>query len=78
MLFVFVFLQPVMICCIISLKHTLLTDTGALPERHERAEDAVDELGSMLDGEASLQLQRPVVVHHPAERRHSSSDWVEQ
>lgn len=71
-------MQHVMICCVILLKGRLLTDTGALSERHERAEDAVDELGSMLDGEAPLQLQRSVVVDHPAERRHSSSDSVEQ
>lgn len=30
--------------------------TGPLSERHEGAEDAMNELGSMLDGEASLQL----------------------
>lgn len=34
----------------------LLTHTGPLSERHEGAEDAMNELGSMLDGEASLQL----------------------
>lgn len=35
---------------------SLLTHTGPLSERHEGAEDAMNELGSMLDGEASLQL----------------------
>lgn len=43
-----------------------LTHTGPLSERHEGAEDAVNKLGAMLDGEASLQLQRALVVHHPA------------
>ena len=31
-----------------------LTHTGPLSERHEGAEDAMNELGTMLDGEASL------------------------
>lgn len=42
-----------------------LTHTGALSERHEGAEDAVDQLGAVLYGEAPLQLQRALVVHHP-------------
>lgn len=55
-----------------------LTHTRPLPERHEGAEDAVNQLRSVLDGEASLQLQSPVVVHHPAaaaqtQRRHEPS-----
>ena len=40
------------------------TDTGPLSEGHERAEDAVEGLGAMLDGETSLQLQSAFVVHH--------------
>lgn len=47
----------------------LLTHTGPLSERHEGAENAVDVLRSVLDGEASLQLQRSFVVHNPEIRK---------
>lgn len=46
-----------------------LTHTRPLPERHEGAEDAVYQLRPVLDGEASLQLQSPVVVNHPADTK---------
>lgn len=46
-----------------SLKHhstnserPFLTNAGPLPEGHEWAEDAMNELGTVLDWEASLQL----------------------
>lgn len=44
----------------------LLTHTCPLSERHEGAEDAMNKLGSVLDGEASLQLQCTVIISHPA------------
>lgn len=45
----------------------LLTHTGPLSERHEGAENAVNVLRSVLNGEASLQLQSSFIVHHPAD-----------
>lgn len=37
-------------------REKLLTHTGPLSERHEGAEDAMNKLGSVLNGETSLQL----------------------
>lgn len=47
-------------------REKLLTHTGPLSERHEGAEDAMNKLGSMLNGETSLQLQCAVIISHPA------------
>lgn len=35
---------------------TLLTNAGPLSERHEGTEDAMNKLGTVLNGEAPLQL----------------------
>lgn len=47
-------------------RERLLTHTGPLSERHEGAEDAMNKLGSVLNGETSLQLQCAVIISHPA------------
>lgn len=49
------------------------TNTGTLSERHERAEDAVEGLGPVLDGEACLQLQSTFIIHHPVKMRGSQN-----
>lgn len=45
----------------------VLTDAGALPEGHERTEDAVEMLRAMLDGETPLHLKSAFIIHDPAE-----------
>lgn len=45
-----------------------LTHAGPLAEGHKGAEDAAHRVRALLNGEASLQLQRPLVVHHPEGR----------
>ena len=63
-------LQHVINCGLIFYSHitagALLTNTGPLSERHEGAEDAMNELGTVLDGETPLQLQCAFIVYHPA------------
>lgn len=46
-----------------------LTHTGPLAEGHEGAENAAYGVRALLNGEASLQLQGPLVVHHPERRK---------
>ena len=46
-----------------------LTHTGPLAEGHEGAENAAHGVRALLNGEASLQLQGPLVVHHPERRK---------
>lgn len=55
----------------------LLTHTCPLSERHEGAEDAVNVLGSVLDGEASLQLQCAIIVDHPANADGATTDQIQ-